>query len=177
MKKNKKILEIGLIMIGITMALCTFLIYYSKLDKPVFFEHYYEYGIQMTKDEGQENVSGQVQFSLQYITNTTDKRSVSYVMFKEAPGIMFNTNTNWNVFTMFNNTANNNASYNMGNNYGRYSIRTVDLNAQFSMIDEINEELPLSQAIIYFDNGDVVEVNIGKIFLYINKPIDGNITL
>lgn len=161
MEINNKILRAGIILIGFTLAICCFFVYYTKVDDPVFFKHYYEYAFPMNEDEELGSYNSQVQLSLEYITNITDRRNIAYVIFDEAPDIVFNTSTDGYVYFDSNNT-----SYNMGDNYGRYSIRTANLTAMINGIDQNQEDFQLSQANIYFNNGDMMEVDLGKILLY-----------
>lgn len=170
MEKNNRIIKIGVILVGALMTGCIIFAYYIRIDKPVFFTHYYEYQISKVKEEN--GVShGEVGFRLQYISDITDKRLISYVVFKDHPEISFNAN-NQSGFFMINN---NNMNY--GTNYGRYSVRTVNLNAYLYDLNQYKEDLKLSEASIYFNNGDVVAADTGEIILYLDQKEDPNINM
>jgi hypothetical protein len=96
MKKNNILLKTGIIFIGIVFAICLFSIYYFQLEEPVFLKHYYEISAAKNADTWESEP-----FSLQYITNITDKRKVIGIFFKEAPDLYFYASEDYHSISTF----------------------------------------------------------------------------
>lgn len=160
METNRKILNIGVALIILVVILSTGLAYYLKLDNPVFLENYCEYNILMDDDNYMWDA-----FTIKYITNFTDKRKVVDISFEEAPNLIFYASEHGHsgyFFNMFDSNSNDSSE----NIYGRYIVREVYITMDMQSIDEPLEELKLSKAKVQFNNGDIMNVNLGNIILY-----------
>lgn len=169
MEKNEKYLKWGLLIIGFVCCLCLSFITLTKLDKPVFFKHYYEFGITNFNETENFNIQSGYSFKLQYITNRSDTKEVIGISFKEAPDLTFYVNENmnggFNSSTTFLYNTTSNINRNLGKSYGRYCVRTIYVNIYPNSINKDIEEYHLSEAIINFSNGESMEANIGEIVL------------
>lgn len=156
MEQNYKILKVGLIAIGITICFAALFGSYCRLDNPVFFKQYCEYYLP-TEDN---NDHGEF-FYLQYVTNVNDNREVVSISFDEAPELLFyaseNRNNNWFVT---------NSNDKKGQIYGRYSVRTVNIQINKLQIEDINKEYRVSKANVMFNNGENMVIDLGEICFY-----------
>lgn len=158
MESNGKRIKIGIILIGTTLILCLSANHYLSLEKPVFFQHYYEVPIPITTEQIPKDA-----FLLQYITNSNDSRQVTGITFQEAPELYLFVNEypHSSEFTFYSSNDNE-----MGRRVGRYSIRSFYVTTSSHAMDQLKDGLTLSNAVISFHNGDQLETKIGKIIYY-----------
>jgi hypothetical protein len=168
---NKKILKIGIGINIIVVLLGLIFITLCNLDKPVFLEHYYDYGIPIFEEtEVTEPAYDQaIQFTLHYITNREDNNEVQGIFFHNYPELLVYASeqpSNWSI--NYTNIHMNSFNLNIENseNYHLYSIRTVYVTLYTSSISNTKEGIHLTQADVEFQNGEKIEVDIGDIYLY-----------
>ncbi len=155
---NRKILKRGIIIISLTLIISVGLAMFMKLDKPVFLKNYTETVFFVSDDYYDER-----NFTFQYITNVSDKRRVRDIHFEEIPNLVLyprNNNDFRNTFSML--SQNN---YSKEEIYGRYVIRNIYITIDGKDLGEY-DETELSKAKITFDDGEVMDVNLGRIKLY-----------
>lgn len=164
MEKNKLILKGGLMLIALSFIFCMGAAFYLKLDIPVFFENNTEIYIYKNGNTEAYNIED---FRIQYLTNNWDNRKVVDITFKEIPDVRFIASEDgfggWS-FPMFGTSGN----QVLGETYGRYSLRTIYIKFEQS-VDKDLDGIQLENAVITFNNGDVMNTNIGKIVLSENK--------
>lgn len=164
MRNVKTALKISGSLILLSFLLSISIIYYLKLDNPVFLKNYID--VDYYEYENMYTLSG-IDIELKYIANIEDKRKVVSVIFEEAPELNFyaSENDKMGVMQFYENTNDNIESY------GRYGIHTVFLN--FNLPKEghkLDETIKLSKAKVKFDDELVLDVDLGKIILSkINK--------
>lgn len=158
MELNRKILRTGVIIISFFIIISLVLIMTMKLDRPVFLKRYTESMISTSEP----SYSGS-EFVLKYITNLSDKRKVTDVYFEGYPDLVIHAGKNSSRVDIFPMTPKYN--YTEEEVYGRYVIRNL-----YVMIDGRSlgdfDEIELNNAKITFDNGEVINVNLGRILLY-----------
>lgn len=173
MNINKTILKWGLFINGIVVIFCVIFSIYCELEEPVFLEHYYEYGIPVSADtESSLESMDTVEFTLHYITNRNSNNKVTSIHFKEYPDVTFYASENtadWYDYHMHSFNLN----ITQAENYGRYSIHTVFVTMDNKSLVNQEEGIHLSQAMVTFSNGDVVETNIGSINFYKDEQYSG----
>lgn len=160
MNNINKALKISITLIGLSLIIAILVLSKLKLDNPVFLKNYKEVGI--IENEGVISTSG-VDIELKYIANREDKRSVSSIIFKEAPELNFYASENSSMGLMsFYDDSNDNIE-----RHGRYGVHTVflTLNPQNYEYD-FNKELELNEATVIFNDGFTMDVDLGKILLY-----------
>ncbi|MDY2631289.1 MULTISPECIES: hypothetical protein [unclassified Clostridium] len=164
MRNIKTALKISGSLILLSFILSISIIYYLKLDNPVFLKNYID--VNYYEYENMYTLSG-FDIELKYIANIEDKRKVVSVIFEEAPELNFYASENGKkgAIQLYENTNDNIESY------GRYGIHTVFLN--FNLPKEgykLDETIKLSKAKVKFDDELVLDVDLGKIILSkINK--------
>ena len=160
MRNIKTSLKISSIMILISLILSISIVYYLKLDKPVFLKSYQDIEV-MQNDLNYLNTYYDIE--IKYIANSEDKRKVSSIVFKEAPELYFYVSENNPIgVVQFYDYSNDNIS-----NYGRYGIHTVFLNLSLqSSVYDLDEDIILKEATIRFDDGLTMDVDLGKLVLY-----------
>lgn len=164
MYKNNKIMKTGLILIGVTLLLCICTNLFLKIKKPVFLNHYYEYMMYLQNENNMYYGLGRPVI-LQYMTNASDDKNVIGVSFKEAPYLYINASEyepNNFFWGMLHSSSKDNT---LGTRIGTYSLRNIYLTIDVP-IESASDQLELSEAIIHFNNGEQMEVNIGKLILY-----------
>ena len=161
--RNRKILYTCIISVIVVLLVCLAISKCLELDEPVFFENYCEY--QAFYDESSDGTIyiNDLDFIIQYVTNVSDARIVSAIHFPEAPEI-YSQASNYNLTFPFFSYNNNQIS---AKTYGRYSVRELFLSLMF---DEHFDEIVLTKAIIYYNNGDRQEVELGKIIVRCHEP-------
>lgn len=159
MKINRIILRIGLGIILITTLLCIGFTYYTTLKAPIFLR----YCIEAAIPEQADIPNSQVIIQLNYITASSDSRSVIGISFPEAPEMTFSATENgYNAsFGMVMNPQTN-----PGTVYGKYSIRTV-----YVFLERMDQtgwkgEKILHQAQLQYNDGSSVLADLGTIILY-----------
>lgn len=170
MNKNKRIINVGLILIGLTLLLSIFTTLFLRIKEPVFLNHYYEYNMYLQNENNLfYSVGSGRPIILQYITNASDDKNVIGVSFKEAPYLYINASeyeSNNFYWSMSYSSSKDNI---LGTSIGTYSLRNIYLTIDVP-IESASDQLELSEAIIYFNNGEQMEVNIGKLILYKEEP-------
>jgi len=166
MNHNIKALKISIIAITVTLVSCLGISYYITLDEPVFFPNYSEFVIYYD-GSAEESFHRQDLFQLQYVTNITDKRTVTGIVFPEAPelnlqGSNYMKNLGFAVFS-------NDNSQMIGTTYGRYSVRTIFVGLTYVRGEEPFSDFLLTKAKIYYNTGEIQEVDLGKIILRSKK--------
>lgn len=164
MEKNKKILKIGLILIGIVLVINIGFAIFIKLDNPVFLKSYNENIAYLVPEEEAFNEIG---YQIYYITNVDDKRRVSDITFKEAPEIEVYAGENLGFHGLFNPIFGGD-SYN-DEIYGRYVLRQVYIRLDLNNLDKDFNSIELNNAKINFDNGDILEQDLGRLIIYNEK--------
>ncbi|WFA07813.1 hypothetical protein [Tissierella sp. Yu-01] len=157
--ENKKILKAGLISTLSLLVISLIISFYLKLDEPVFLKVYKE----LELPTNQNGRYMDTQLHIRYITNVNDTRLVSHVEFEEAPGLMTSAySRDPMVFSMFNN-------YNQGipgDNVGRYSVRPIYIWINAFDMENAGDDIHITKAKVHFDNGDIIEADIGEVILY-----------
>lgn len=156
MEKNKLILKVGLMLIALSLVFCIGAAFYLKLDIPVFFKNYGEIYLYKTEDGRYENNN----FTLNYLTNSSDTRTVTDIYLKGAPELDFGA-SEYDFWGWWPISSQNN---NLGNIFGRYSLRTVYIKI-YPSPEKSLDATEIEDLVINFDNGDVMTTNIGKIVL------------
>lgn len=154
---NKKILKIGLVIISLSLIISLYFAMITKLRNPVFLKSYID--SQIFIDNG---IYSECELILHYITNIDDERYITDIAFDEAPPEM-DVITNNDSFGI---TFPNFYAGNREQVYGRYKINTIYVKLDLNNISSEVEDLELNNAKIFFDNGDNLDVDIGRIRFY-----------
>lgn len=157
MEKNKKILKYGLLIIGIVFVVNIGFSLFIRLKGPVFLKVYSE---SYTYDKDDRGNFEDIDYYLYYITNVNDTRRVSFINFDDVPEITAYANESIALFDIFNFNHNTNP-YN-DKVYGRYSLRQVRIRLNLNKLDKDFESVELNNVSIGFDNGDILEEDLGK---------------
>lgn len=165
MELNDKILKYGLILICLTLIFTVGFTLVNRLEEPVFLNMYIEEYVYKNPDLYRlEN------FQLKYITNVEDDRRVIDVYFKEAPDL--SVDVSHRPFGGFGfSFFNENTDHKIGDRYWIYSLNTIYLNI---LIDsEGFDEIEINNAVLSFDDGSTLDVDLGRIVFYEdNNPQD-----
>ena len=86
MRNIKNALKISGTLILLSFLMSVSIIYYLKLDNPVFLKSYKD--IEVVENEGNYITSG-YDIVIKYIANIEDERMVSSIVFKDAPNLNF----------------------------------------------------------------------------------------
>ncbi len=134
------------------------LVFYIKLDKPVFFQHYFDQGVYVDSDYYHGN-----SFNLGYITDAYDDRVVIDIGFPEEPELNIQASEYGDINSFNWGSEQNNTP---GDIYGRYSVRSV-----YCKIIDLPEGkdldgVVLTQANILFSDSSEMTVDIGEIHLF-----------
>ncbi len=157
---NKKILHIGLLLIGVSLIFTITFASAYKLESPVFLQMFVEKSIYPNED-----LVPLERFELKYITNISDNRKIINIEFKEKPDIEVNVSDNsFDHGNMpFLNDIDNNQ---MENKYGIYAVNTIYINMNLKNIDKKFNEIELNNVKVTFNDGNTLEANLGRIILY-----------
>lgn len=136
---NKKMVIWGLLLLGLLWS--GNIIYYEKqvLKEPLFIKHYYD-------------IKKGMRFQLCYIQNINSKDKVISIVFPEIGQQPVNFN-----------------EYDSNINRRYYMLKTILVDIPNGVINEIPEEYKnkvITKARICFSNGKVLNVQLGKIYLY-----------
>ncbi|NLP29694.1 MAG: hypothetical protein GX363_01045 [Clostridiales bacterium] len=156
--KSIKIIYLCIISVVVILLICLGISKYLELDMPVYFENFCEYETFYEENPDGTSYIQDLNFSIQYVTNVSDSRTVSTIHFPYAPEI-YAQGSNYNQSFSFFSYDNNQIS---ARTYGRYSVRDLYINVMF---DQLFDDIILTKAIIYYNNGDMQEVELGKIVL------------
>ena len=172
MGKNRKILMWCIASIVLGTSIVGIIVKYLAIDEPVFINSYFQYNVYLHSngyyDEECEDIdldeheplvyNLNERLTINYISNKEDSRSVSDITFVNAPEVVaYIENGGYDWFEDF--------SYSGKENYGRYNLHTLDLVLQ-SSYETIPKVIDLSKAQIHFNNGDLMNVDLGEIILY-----------
>jgi hypothetical protein len=166
MELNRKILKMGIIIISLSIIISLGLAMFMKLDKPVFFKNYIETMLEVSSNSYRED-----EFVLKYITNISDKRRITDIYFEEYPNLVLyagNYSSRRDIFPIFLWGSNFREEV-----YGRYVIRNLYVTMDIRSLGEF-DEIELNNARITFDDGDVIDVNLGRIIFYNYYDEDNN---
>lgn len=159
MEKNNKIFISILILSVISWFIGSSLLFYLRLDEPVFFSHYYDLRF--------ENNNVDTSFTLRYITNYYDNKKVVGVSFPEYPEVQVyateNNSSSW-VYEM-------DSNYFFGEIFGPYSVRNIYCTLPYTM-KEVKLDNPITKARIHFDKGQEIVVDLGEIYFFENNYIN-----
>lgn len=159
METNNKIFRVILVLVAILVAAGYGLVFYLKLEEPVFFHHYYDQGVYVDREHYQQDIS----FNLGYITDANDDRVVIDIVFPDYPELTVQA-SEYGYVDPFNWGSGTNDP--LGEIYGRYSVRTVHC----TIIELPNardfDGAVLSQAKVLFSDSSEMTVDIGEIHFY-----------
>ncbi|MDV4150987.1 hypothetical protein R0131_09070 [Clostridium sp. AL.422] len=166
MKNIKTALKISSLLILISFLLSILIQNYIKLDSPVFLKNYLDVDYYEYKDR--YSLSG-INIELKYITNNGENKNVISVVFEEAPELNFYARENNNIGLMQMYNDSNYSNINV-EKYGYYSIHTVYLDFEIPKESiKLDNVIKLSKAKITFEDGDSIDVDLGKIILSKNS--------
>lgn len=156
MNINRRIMQIGVALMVLTIIGSIIYINYMRLKKPVFLRCCIEM-------EVQTNISDTPVLQLQYITNVDDDRKVIGMTFKEARDLFFNATENFQPLSghYFYNL---NANQLSGTKIGRYCLHSVYVS--LDNVKKVKDEMELNHARIHFSDGTTMNADLGKIILY-----------
>lgn len=158
MELNRKILKIGIIFISLSLIISLGLATAMKLDKPVFLKNYTESMIATSEPSYRGS-----EFVLKYIINVSDKRRITDIYFEGYPNLVLYAGSNSSrvdIFPIF--PQLNHLSEEI---YGRYVVRNLYVTIDGKSLGEFNE-IELNNAKITFDNGEVMNTDLGRLILY-----------
>lgn len=166
MRSIKTALKISGSLIFLSFVISILILYYLKLDKPVFLKSYKD--VEVFENEGNFLTQG-YDVEIKYISNREDKRKVSSIIFKDAPELNFYASETSSMgIVEFYNYHNDNIE-----SYGRYGIHTVFLNLNSQSYGyDLSKDIVLSEATVIFDDGLTMDVDLGKVVLFKNKFVE-----
>lgn len=166
MKNIKTALKISSSLILISFFLSILIQSYIKLDSPVFLKNYLD--VDYYEYDNVYSLSG-INIELKYITNNGENKNVISVIFEEAPELNFYARENNNMGLMQMYYDSNYSNINV-ENYGYYSIHTVYLDFEIPKESiKLDDVIKLSKAKVTFEDGDSIDVDLGKIILSKNN--------
>lgn len=158
MELNRKIFKIGIILISLSLITSLGLATAMKLDKPVFLKNYTESMISASEPSYRGS-----EFVLKYITNVSDKRRITDIYFEEYPDLVLYAGSNSSrvdIFPIFPQLNHLDEEI-----YGRYALRNLYVTIDGKSLGEFNE-IELNSAKITFNNGEVMNADLGRIIFY-----------
>lgn len=163
MRSIKTALKVSGSLIFLSFLISISILYYLKLDKPVFLKSYKDVEV-FENEEGFLILDYDIE--IKYISNREDKRKVSSIIFKDVSELSFYASeTNSMGMVKYYNYYNDNIE-----SYGRYGIHTVFLNLNSQNYGyNLSNDIVLSEATVIFDDGLTIDVDLGKIVLFRNK--------
>lgn len=161
MELNGKILKFGLILTVIVLIFSAGFSWAYSLKKPVFLKMYVEQYASRNKNSNiVEN------FKLKYITNISDNRRVVDINFEEEPNIEVLVSHWPNGGGMFSFFGDNNYNNQGKDIYGRYALCTIYLEMDLNNIGREFNEIELNNAKVKFDDGSILDTDLGRIIIY-----------
>lgn len=159
MRDIKKSLKTSILLIIISLIISIGIKFSLKIDNPVFLKSYLD--MNYYENEDMYSFSGH-NLELKYITNKGDKRQVTSVIFDNAPYLdLIVSENNISGFMTFYDGVNSNIE-----SYGPYDIHTVFIDLDMSRRNKkLEEVIELDKAKVYFNNGESMDVDLGKIIL------------
>lgn len=169
MRNIKTALKISGTLILLSFLISVSIIYYLKLDNPVFLKSYKDIEI-VEKEENY--ITSDYDIVIKYIANIEDERMVSSIVFKDAPNLNFYVRENSPMGMMqFYDYSDNNIEV-----HGRYGIHTVFLNlSAYNYEYNLDNDIVLREATITFNDGLTMDVDLGKLVLYKYKSSKENL--
>lgn len=160
MGRVKTALRISGTLILLSFLISISIIYYLKLDNPVFLKSYKD--VEVVENEGNYITSG-YDIEIKYIANREDNRKVSSIVFKDAPNLNFYVSENSPIgIVQYYNYSNDNIE-----EHGRYGIHTVFLNLNSHNYGyDLDDDIVLREATVTFNDGLTIDVDLGKLVLY-----------
>lgn len=153
MDLNKKILKFGFIGIGIALMIIIIIVSFIKLDNPIFLKTYMEDRFVFSNIVGEEDIHQDIIFPITYIKNVSDTREIQRVEFPNHKDIQFRTSREgW--------------FWNRQETKGIYEIKTVAIELYTSTLPEEFDKLEFNKAKVIFNNGDTLDVDLGKLIVY-----------
>lgn len=162
MSKANKILKISLTLILLFLVIVVIIINKLKLDKPVFLMNSCE--IETYGDRGKYSLETN-EIKLKYISNVEDTRHVIGITFKDTPDINFSATED----DGYGKAVGDFEESIKVDKHGRYGVHIIHVTSTDVNYKDYSEEIMLSEAIIEFNDGSKVDVNLGKIILYKGK--------
>lgn len=159
MRDIKKSLKISILLIIISLIISIGIKFSLKIDNPVFLKSYLD--VNYYENEDMYSLSG-YSIELKYITNNGDKSKVVDIVFDKAPYLELYVGEDQSIgIPAFYSYENNNIE-----SYGSYDIHTVFIDLNMSRRNKkLEEVIELDKAKVYFDNGKIMEADLGKIIL------------
>ncbi|TCT14522.1 hypothetical protein EDC18_1053 [Natranaerovirga pectinivora] len=158
MEINNRIFKGILTLIAVLVVAGYSLVFYLKLDEPVFFQHYYDQRVYVDREHYQD-----ISFNLGYITNAYDNSVVIDIAFPEYPEITIQA-SEYGYSHPFNWGSEQNKT--PGDIYGRYNVRSVNCKIIDLPKEKDLDGIVLTQARILFSDSSEMTVDIGEIHLY-----------
>ncbi|GAA0063374.1 hypothetical protein [Clostridium sp. CTA-1] len=162
MEINKKILHIGLFLIGISLIFTIVFASVYKLENPVVIKMFIEKNIY--PNEVNENSALADGFELKYITNISDNRKIVNIKFKEKPDIevtVSDDSLGYGDMPFFNDI-----NKQSENKYGIYVVNTIYISMNLKNIDKKFNEIELNNVKVTFNDGSTLNANLGRIILH-----------
>ena len=159
MKNVKKSLIISISLIIVSLIISIGMKSSLKIDNPVFLKSYLD--VNYYENEDMYSLY-EYSIELKYITNNGDKSKVLDIVFDKAPYLELNVGEDQSIgIPAFYSYENNNIE-----SYGPYDIHTVFIDLDMSRRNKkLEEVIELDKAKVYFDNGESMDVDLGKIIL------------
>ncbi|WP_434302803.1 hypothetical protein [Clostridium botulinum] len=160
MELNKKILYIGLFLIGISLVFTITFASVYKLENPVFLKMFVE-----KSTYPDEDFALLERFELKYITNISDNRKIVNMEFKENPEvevIVSDDSFDHENMPFLNDISSNQRA----NKYGIYVVNTIYFNMNLKNINKKLNKIELNNVKITFNDGNTLESNLGRIILH-----------
>ncbi|HDK7157823.1 TPA: hypothetical protein PTV43_002993 [Clostridium botulinum] len=162
MEINKKILHIGLFLIGISLIFTIVFASVYKLENPIVIKMFIEKNIY--PNEVNENSALADGFELKYITNISDNRKIVNIKFKEKPDIEVTVSADslgYGDMPFFNDI-----NKQSKNKYGIYVVNTIYISMNLKNIDKKFNEIELNNVKVTFNDGSTLNANLGRIILH-----------
>lgn len=161
MEKNNRIYKGILILAAVLVLAGTGIVYYFRLEQPVFFAHYYDVRVDRESSYSEDMI-------LRYVTNAYDRRVVTAVEFLEIPGVMLWASEREEAIFSWEGEDDSIP----GEVHGRYSVRKVYVR-NFSLPEDVEADgKVLRKAKVRFDDGSEMTVDMGELHLYEDERRD-----
>ena len=166
---NNKLLKssVGIIILSVVIIMIANIM--LKVDKPVFLENYCEYPLSYYKDPSYNSSYCEQLFTLKYITNVNDKKTVTEIQFD---GLGENNYAYASEYEPFGNWIYYDAGELNETIYGIYSVREVTVQLMLYFEKEPLDNIVINSATVYFSDGSQQQVNLGEIIFYYEKGLD-----
>lgn len=166
MEQYYKSLKTGLIITSVILVISIGISLYMNLDEPVVLKQYKDVRLERVK-------SGDMIFNMDYITNANDNRIVERIEFPEIPDL--------NLYAKINSSVEYEYLQIKGEIseeiIGRYKLVTTNLQLLSDNMNDLDVDFTMTEARLYFSDGDYFDVNIGKINYYNETSYDHAVPL